>query len=145
MMDDRKMLCTFRLDGHWFGIDVSVVQEVIREQEMTALRWANDAVQGLLNLRGQIVTAIDLRRGLGMAARPDLKRGANVVVRVGTSAVSLWVDDVGDVVEVDMASFERAPATLGGVSRDMIYGVYKLDDHLLLALDLTRVVGAVMT
>lgn len=144
-MTDRRSLCTFKLEGHWFGIDVACVQEVLRHQETTSLRWAHDAVQGLMNLRGQIVTAVDLRRGLGLPPRPEGMRGANVVVRVAGSAVSLWVDEVGDVVEVDSASFERAPTTLAGVHRDLIHGVYKRPDHVLLALDLPRVMSAVMT
>jgi len=144
-MSALKSLCTFRLDGHWFGVEVSSVQEVLRHQPVTALRWANESVQGLLNLRGQIVAAVDLRRGLGMAPRPAGLKAANVVVRIGGAAVSLWVDEVGDVAEVDEACFERTPATLSGVSQYLIRGVYKRDDHLLLALDLPRVMSAVMT
>jgi len=141
----RRTLCTFRLDGHWFGVEVSSVQEVLRHQPVTALRWANESVQGLLNLRGQIVAAVDLRRGLGMAPRPEGLKAANVVVRIGSAAVSLWVDEVGDVAEVDESTFERTPATLSGVSQYLIRGVYKREGHLLLALDLPRVMSAVMT
>jgi purine-binding chemotaxis protein CheW len=150
-MSVRKKLCTFRLAEHWFGIEVASVQEVLRHQPVTALRWANDSVQGVLNLRGQIVTAIDLRHELGMPARPASLDPTNVVVRSAGSAasapttVSLWVDEVGDVAEVEGAQFERTPPTLTGVSRELIRGVYKLDDHLLLALDLPRVLSALAT
>ena len=150
-MSARKKLCTFRLADHWFGIDVASVQEVLRHQPVTALRWANASVQGILNLRGQIVTAIDLRRELAMPARPASIDPINVVVRapVGPASapttVSLWVDEVGDVEEVDAAQFERTPPTLTGVSQELIHGVYKLDDHLLLVLDLARVLSAMTT
>jgi len=144
-MSERKTFCTFRLEGHWFVIEVESVQEVLRHQPVTALGWANESVRGLLNLRGQVVAAVDLRRGLGMAPRPSEQLASNVVVRIGGAAVSLWVDEVGDVAEVDTAAFERTPSTLAGVSQYLIRGVYKLEDHLLLALDLPRVINAVMT
>ena len=149
-MKSHRTLCTFQLAGQWFGIEVGSVQEVLRHQPVTALRWANAAVQGLLNLRGQIVTAVDLRRGLGLPDRPEGQAPVNVVVRIpgrtGSAPVmSLWVDEVGDVVDVDAADFEATPPTLRGVSREFVRGVYKQSDHLLLALDLPRVVSAVMT
>jgi purine-binding chemotaxis protein CheW len=143
-MSARATLCTFRLDGHWMGIDAASVQEVLRHHPVTALRWAHAAVQGLLNLRGQIVTVVELRSVLGFAPRPEGRVPTQVVVRIGGSAVSLWVDEVGDVLEIDAGRFERTPGTLARVNRDLLRGVYRLDDQLLLELDLPRVLGAVM-
>ena len=142
-MNDHTTFCTFRVDGHWIGVEVVNVQEVLRHHPVTALRWANDAVQGLLNLRGQIVTAVDLRSALGLPPRSEGQRPTQVVVRVGAAVVSLWADEVGDVVELENSRFERTPGTLPRMSRDLIRGVYRLDHQLLLALDLSRVLGAV--
>jgi purine-binding chemotaxis protein CheW len=143
-MSEREMLCTFRLAGQWFGIEAARVQEVLRHQPVTALTWASDAVRGLLNLRGQIVTAVDLRRGLHLPPRDENDPPTHVVVRVAGSAVSLWVDDVGEVIEVDAGTREDVPTTLPEAMHAFIRGVYRTPDHLLLALDVPRLVGALM-
>ena len=143
-MSEREMLCTFQLAGQWFGIDAAGVQEVLRHQPVTALTWASDAVRGLLNLRGQIVTAVDLRRGLKLPPRDVSEAPTHVVVRIGGSAVSLWVDDVGEVLEVETAAREGVPPTLPETMHEFIRGVYRTPDHLLLALDVPRLVGALM-
>lgn len=134
MSDDRKF-CTFTLEGMLFGVEVLKVQEVIRFQEMTRVPLAPFAVRGLINLRGQIVTAIDLRRRLELSERPPDQPPMNVVIRANDEAVSLLVDEIGDVREVDEDAFERPPETLKGVARGLIRGAYKLKDRLLLVLD----------
>jgi purine-binding chemotaxis protein CheW len=139
--DDRPY-CTFFLDGHYFGIDVLKVQEVIRYQKMTLVPLAPAVVRGLINLRGQIVTAIDLRRRLDLPDRPDGERPVNVVVRTDDGAVSLLVDEIGDVLDVPEGAFERPPETLRGTARDLIRGACKLDGRLLLVLDLDRLLEA---
>lgn len=133
--------CTFRLDGLTFGVEVDRVQEVIRSQELTVVPLANPVVQGLINLRGQIVTALDLRRRLELPVRPDDRKPMNIVVRTATGELSLLVDEIGDVVDVDEATFESAPETLSGVARELIVGAYKLEDRLLLVLDTERAVA----
>jgi purine-binding chemotaxis protein CheW len=135
-----KQYCTFRLDTLTFGIEVERVQEVIRWQELTGVPLANPVVQGLINLRGQIVTALDLRRRLHLPERPAGERPMNVVVRTPAGVLSLLVDEIGDVVDVDQATFEGAPETLQGVARELIVGAYKLEDRLLLVLDTDRAV-----
>ncbi|HBE68693.1 MAG TPA: chemotaxis protein CheW [Planctomycetaceae bacterium] len=134
-------LCTFFVDGQMFGVDVQRVQEVIRYQEMTEVPQAPDAVCGLINLRGQIVTAIDLRKRLGVPDRPKDVLPMNVVVRGDDGAISLLVDQIGDVQEIEEANFEPPPETLQGSARDMIQGAYKMEDHLLLILDTDRAMG----
>jgi len=129
-----RQLCTFSLDGHLFGVDAQTVQEVIRYQEMTRVPMAPAAVSGLINLRGQIVTAIDLRTRLGLAPRPADKLPMNVVVRSDDGAVSLLVDQIGDVIEVTADKFETPPDTLLGPARELVHGAYKLDGRLLLLL-----------
>ncbi|WP_425616248.1 chemotaxis protein CheW [Anatilimnocola sp. NA78] len=138
-MNASRQLCTFFLDNHFFGVDVQTVQEVIRYQEMTRVPLAPKSVSGLINLRGQIVTAIDLRRRLGLEERASDRLPMNVVVRSDEGAVSLLVDQIGDVQEVDAESFERPPETLRGEARNMISGAYKMKDRLLLLLETSRV------
>ncbi len=123
-----------------FGIDVQTVQEVIRYQQMTDIPLAPDAVCGLINLRGQIVTAIDLRKRLGLPSRPEGQLPMNVVVRSDDGAVSLLVDQIGDVQESDLENFESPPETLRGGAGQLIRGAYKMKDRLLLILDTERVI-----
>ncbi|MBX9678077.1 MAG: chemotaxis protein CheW [Gemmataceae bacterium] len=137
-MKPTRQYCTFYLDRLMFGVEVQKVQEVIRYQEMTRVPLASRVVKGLINLRGQIVTAIDLRRRLEFADRPADQMPMNVVVRTDEGPTSLLVDDIGDVLEVDENSFEPPPETLRGVARDVIRGAYKLKDRLLLTLDSDR-------
>lgn len=139
-MADEHQYCTFFLDGHYFGIDVLKVQEIIRYQEMTRVPLAPPVVRGLINLRGQIVTAVDLRRRLDFGDRAAGQEPVNVVVRTPDGAVSLLVDEIGDVLRVTEKHFESPPETLRGTARELVRGAYKLPGRLLLILDTDRAV-----
>jgi purine-binding chemotaxis protein CheW len=140
-MINQQQLCTFYLDGLFFGVEVHKVQEVIRYQEMTRVPLASRVIKGLINLRGQIVTAIDLRRRLELRERPAGQLPMNVVIRTDDGPVSLLVDEIGDVLEVEAEAFEQPPESLRGVARELIRGAYKLKDRLLLTLDSDRAVS----
>jgi purine-binding chemotaxis protein CheW len=140
-MAQEHQYCTFFVNGHYFGLDVLKVQEIIRYQEMTRVPLAPPVVRGLINLRGQIVTAIDLRRRLELEERPPDQLPVNVVVRTDDGALSLLVDEIGDVLEVSDELFEGPPETLKGTARELIRGAYKLPDRLLLILDTERTVS----
>ena len=142
-MSTANQYCTFYVDGLFFGVEVLRVQEVIRFQEMTPVPLASPVVSGLINLRGQIVTAIDLRRRLGLVDRDPAELPMNVVIRTDDGAVSLLVDQIGDVLEVDSQNYERPPETLSGIARQLVLGVYKLKDELLLILDTDQTVELV--
>src|ERR1043166_1229485 len=133
-----NQFATFFLDGHYFGVDVLQVQEVIRFQAMTAVPLAPATVAGLINLRGQIVTALDLRTRVGLPSRSEGERPMNVVVRTDDGSFSLLVDEIGDVVEVDSRRFEPVPPTVDERTAELVTGVYKLDDRLLLVVDVER-------
>ena len=135
-----QQFSTFFLDGLYFGVEVLKVQELIRYQEMTRVPLASRVVRGLINLRGQIVTAIDLRCRFDLPERAVDRVPMNVVVRTDDGAVSLQVDEIGDVVEVHEEQFERAPETIKGQATDLITGVYKMQDRLLLVLDVARAI-----
>ena len=137
-MNTTQQYCTFFLEGSMFGVSVAEVQEVIRYQEMTRVPLAPPVVEGMINLRGQIVTAIDLRRRMGLKPRPDGQLPMNVVVRTSDGAISFLVDEIGDVVEADESTFELPPETLTGNVRTMIVGVHKLRDRLMHVLNTRR-------
>jgi len=135
---EAQQFCTFFVDGVQFGIEVVEVQEVLKYQEMTQVPLAPDVITGLINLRGQIVTALDLRKRLGMPPRESERRPMNVVIRNGESHVSLLVDEIGDVIEAEDGNFESSPATLDSATKELVRGVYKLEGRLLLILDTAR-------
>ena len=137
-MAERRQFCTFFLDGLRFGVDVQKVQEVVPYQEMTRVPLAPDTVRGLLNLRGQIVTGIDLRKRLDLGERPSGDLPMNVVLRGEDSPVSFLVDTIGEVIEVAADAWERPPETLHGRVRELIQGVCPLQDELLLILDTAK-------
>lgn len=134
-MGEAQQFCTFFLKDQFLGLPVQQVQEVIRYQEMTRVPLVPQVIRGLINLRGQIVMAVDLRRRFGMEDRSESQRPMNVVVRTGDGAVSFLVDEIGDVLEVNEDSFESPPETLQGPARELVRGVYKLQDRLMLVLD----------
>jgi purine-binding chemotaxis protein CheW len=137
-MAERQQFCTFFLDGLRFGVDVQKVQEVVPYQEMTRVPLAPPTVRGLLNLRGQIVTGIDLRRRLELPERPTDGLPMNVVLRGADSPVSFLVDEIGEVIDVAADACERPPETLRGRVRELIQAVYPLADELLLVLDTAK-------
>ncbi len=137
-MAQSSQFCTFYLDKLLFGVELKGVQEVIRSLNMTKVPLAPEVVSGLINLRGQIVTAVDLRQRLELEPRSPDTLAMNVVVRSEDGAVSLLVDEIGDVVEVEERTFEPPPETLRGSVRTVILGIHKLDDRLLHVLDIEK-------
>lgn len=126
--------CTFVLDGHLFGVPVEKVQEVLRHQDIRSVPLAPREIRGLLNLRGQIVTTVDLRARLGIPPAEEAS-AVNVVVRTPDGPVSLLVDQIGDVLEPAASTFEPAPDTVPRNVRDLVERVCKLEDRLMLVLD----------
>jgi purine-binding chemotaxis protein CheW len=137
-MSHSSQFCTFYLDKLLFGVELKGVQEVIRSLDRTMVPLAPPVVSGLINLRGQIVTAVDLRRRLELDSAPPGTRSMNVVVRSVDGAVSLLVDEIGDVVEVEESTFEPPPETLRPSVRNVILGIHKLKGRLLHVLDIEK-------
>lgn len=135
---DDPRFCTFYLGDLYLGVPVTSVQEVIRFQERTKVPLVSPVIHGLINLRGEIVTTVDLRHRLELEPRPDDQEPINVVVRHHDGVVSLLVDEIGDVFEVTNDDFDPLPPTLTGVYRDFVQGIYKLEGQLLLILDTDR-------
>jgi len=139
--DDKgtREFTSMTVAGQLFGIPVLTVQDVIGEQRITRVPLAPPEIAGTLNLRGRIVTAIDMRRRLGLPPRPPENPGMNVVVERGGELYSLIVDSVGEVLSLDGEVFERNPATLDPVWRDVSLGVCRLDKELMVVLDVARI------
>ncbi len=131
---------TFFVGDLFFGVDVLRVQEVLRFQQMTSVPQAPEVIEGLINLRGQIVTAVDMRRRLRLSPRSAEQAPMNMVIRTEDGPVSLLVDEIGDVLDVDNTQYERPPESLDSAARELIRGVYKLKDRLMLVLDVEQTV-----
>ncbi|WNM24577.1 chemotaxis protein CheW [Demequina capsici] len=131
----RHQLATFKLDDRLYGVDVSRVQEALKMQAHTPVPHAPEAVAGLVNLRGQVVLMVDLRARLGRAPYGPDDEPMMMVVNIDGEPVSLLVDQVGDVLELDSDSFGPPPPTLEASLQEVVTGVYSLENDLLLSLD----------
>ncbi|MDE1152030.1 MAG: chemotaxis protein CheW [Micavibrio sp.] len=132
---DTIQFATFQVGDLFFGIQAVRVQEVIRQQEMTRIPLAAPAIQGLINLRGQIVTAIDTRHTLGLPPAAPESQPMNIIIQAEDGAVSLLVDSIGDVLEVPQNSYAPIPDNVPPRQRNLISGVFKLRDRLMLLLN----------
>ena len=130
-----KQYATVHVDTLFLGIEVAKVQEVMRDQQMTDVPLAPPAIKGLINLRGQIVIAVDTRHSLGLAALETGESAHNIIIRSDDGGVSLLVDEIGDVLDVPIEAFAPVPENMPAERRELIEGVYNLNERLLLILD----------
>ena len=137
-----KQYATFWLGHGLYGIEVGRVREVLRQLDITAVPLAPATVAGLINLRGQVVTTIDLRERLQLGSATEDVQSMLVVVLVAGESIALLVDRIGGVVDVSDDQFEPPPDTLHGVVRELVLGAYKLEGQLLLGLDVDAAVAA---
>jgi len=135
-----RIYVTLRVDGQLFGVPVAHVQDVIRKQRITPAPLAPGIVAGVLNLRGRIVTAIDLRKRLGLAPYPDPEKIMKIVVEHHHELYALIVDSVGDVLTLSSGLMEKPPANMDETWRHVSTGVFKLDKELLVILDIGNIV-----
>ncbi len=133
-----KDYLTIEIAGQSFGIPVLQVQDVLREQAVTRIPLASSEVAGSLNLRGRIVTAIDVRRRLGLPDRKEDETNMSVVVEHNNELFSLIIDSVGDVLSLEDKNFEKNPGTLEPAWRDISTGIYQLEDDLLVIMDVSK-------
>lgn len=131
---------TFMVGGLHLALPVQLVEEVLRRHQVTRIPLAPHGVAGLMNLRGQLVLAIDLRARIGVFPRDPDREPMHVVVRVGGAAYGLLVDEIGDVLELDAEVHDVVPDRVRGDLRHLLTGVIRLPDELLLALDVQRVI-----
>jgi purine-binding chemotaxis protein CheW len=137
---ETRQYSTFRVADMFMGIELTRVQELLRYQEMTSVPLAPRAIEGLINLRGQIVTALDVRRILGLPpVESDEALPMNIVIRSEGGPVSLLVDEICDVIDVPLAASTPLPENISPEQRELLEGVYQLECGLLLVLDTERV------
>jgi len=140
-----KEVLTINIAGQKFGVPVLEVEDVLGPQKVTKIPLAPPEVAGSLNLRGRIVTAIDVRCSLGMERREIADKQMSVVVEHKDELYSLVIDSVGDVLNLKDSDFEKNPATLDALWRDISVGIYRLEDELLVILDIPKLICAVNT
>lgn len=143
MENGNNDFVTIYLAGQLCGIPVLAVHDVLSEQKITKIPGAPAAVSGALNLRGRIVTAIDLRKRLNLPARDDSSNNKqmSIVVEYDGEPYSLLIDSVGDVLSVAEESFERNPVTLDACWQSVSDGIYRLDGELLVILDVEKLLS----
>ena len=134
-MSAIRKICTFYVATTLFGVDVERVREVLRPQPLTRVPLAPAAAAGLVNLRGRIVTAIDVRARLGLPDERGSSERLHVIATTDGGLVSLLVDDIADLVEIEQTAFEVAPVTMRVQYRGLVPGVFKTEGPLLLLLD----------
>lgn len=129
---------TIRLAGQLLGIPVLMVHDVLSPQRITRIPLAPDWVAGVLNLRGRIVTAIDLRQRLGFKPHDERGKEMSVVVEHHGESYSLQIDQVGEVLSLEDSAIERNPVTLDQRWREVSLGIYRLEEELLVIVDVER-------
>jgi purine-binding chemotaxis protein CheW len=129
-LSQTKQFSTFTIDGRLYGIDVMKVQEVTKPLKVTLMRTAPPFVKGLINLRGQIATAVGLRELFGLTPDVSVEK-MTVVCKVDDVLLSLLVDNIGDVVEINETAFEPTPHTVPESVKVFMQGVYKTEDAIL--------------
>ncbi|MGD0215716.1 MAG: chemotaxis protein CheW [Terriglobales bacterium] len=134
-MTSVRQYCTFYLDHLLFGVESQKIQEVVTYRELRPVPLAPEVVSGLMNLRGQVVVALELRRQLELPDRPADMPPVCLVVHAEGGAVCLLADEVGNVVDVEEKTFEPSPETLSQRLRSVILGVHKLEHELMHVLD----------
>ena len=127
-MSDKSMkVATFRVHGHYLGLAVNKVQEILRPHVLTRVPLSHAAVAGLLNLRGKILTAIDVREHLKFPPREPGHEALQIVANTDEETVSFLVDEIGDVIDAPFDRSEDFPDTISGALRKMSWRIFKLD------------------
>ncbi len=137
-IEKTEEFVTFTIAGQLFGIPVLQIQDVLSSYRITRIPLAPPEITGSLNLRGRVVTAIDVRLRLGLPPRPADADSMSIVAENGGELYSLMVDSVGEVLALPHSAYERNPPTLDATFRTFANGIYRLDDQLLVVLDVNR-------
>jgi purine-binding chemotaxis protein CheW len=131
---------TFLVDGRLYGINIKMVQEITKSMQITGVPLAPNYIKGLINLRGQIATAVGLRDLFEIPTAIENQEKINVVCKCDSYLLSLVVDEVGDVLELDDGLFELTPETVSPQVSKFMFGVYKLPSNLLSVIDIQKVI-----
>ena len=138
---ELMQLVTFSIGEEEFGVDILKVQEIIRMMEITKVPRAPEFVEGVINLRGKVIPIIDLRRRFGLSARGHDKDTRIIVIEINNMIVGFVVDSVSEVLRIPSSTVEPPPPVVSGMESEYISGVGKLEDRLLILLDLDRLLS----
>ena len=139
---EKIQVVSFHLGNEEYGVDISQVQEIIRMVEITHVPRAPHFMEGVINLRGQLIPIIDLRTRFGMGREKHTKNTRIVVTEIGSKRVGIIVDSVSEVLNLPIENVEDAPEMIAGVGTEYISGVGKLNDRLIILLDLQKVISS---
>jgi purine-binding chemotaxis protein CheW len=139
--EDLRQFVSFVVAGEEFGVNILTVQEIIRPVDITRVPHAPDFVEGVINLRGRILPVIDLRTRFGFPGRDHGEDSRIIVVEIGPQTVGFMTDAVQEVLRVDVTSIEPAPELAVGIDAGYLRGVAKLDERLLILLDLENLLS----
>ncbi len=140
-MSESVQVATFRLGSEEYGVDISQIQEIIRMVEITRVPRTPEFVEGVINLRGQLIPIIDLRRRFGMDRIEPTKSSRIIVTDIGTKRIGMIVDSASEVLTIPLESIEQAPEIVAGLDADYLQGVGKMGERLIILLDLTMVIS----
>lgn len=141
-MGESVQVATFQIGAEEYGVDISQIQEIIRMVEVTRVPRTPDFMEGVINLRGQLIPIVDLRVRFGMERVPHTKNTRIIVTDIGTKRVGIVVDAATEVLTIPLEAIEEPPEMMAGVGADYLQGVGKVGDRLIILLDLTMVVSA---
>ncbi len=139
--DELLQLVTFSTGEEEFGVDILRVQEIIRTMAITKVPKAPEFVEGVINLRGKVIPIIDLRRRFGLQSKAHDKHTRIIVIEINTMIVGFVVDSVSEVLRIPASTVEPPPPVVAGLESEYISGVGKLEDRLLILLDLDRLLS----
>ena len=134
-------LVTFSIGEEEFGVDILKVQEIIRTMEITKVPRAQDFIEGVINLHGKVIPIVDLRRRFGFSSKAHDKNTRIIVIEINNMIVGFVVDSVSEVLRIPVATVEPPPPVVAGVESEYISGVGKLQDRLLILLDLDKLLS----
>jgi purine-binding chemotaxis protein CheW len=137
---NANQFSTFWVDGRLYGVSIKMVQEITKSMPMTPIPLAPDYIKGLINLRGQIATAVGLRELFKLQKPQDNQGKINVVCKIESYLLSLVIDEVGDVLELEDNLFEPTPETVSHSVSQFMVGVYKLPNNLLSVIDIQKII-----
>ena len=132
-------IVSFKLGNEEFGVDILLVQEINRMTQITKVPNSPDFVEGVINLRGKVIPVIDLRRRLNLERVEHDKGTRIIVVEIKNRTIGFIVDSVNEVLRVPADTFEAPPEMVSGIGSEFIRAVGKLEDRLLILIDLNKI------
>ncbi|HHY98096.1 MAG TPA: chemotaxis protein CheW [Firmicutes bacterium] len=137
----ERQLVVFGLADELYGIDIGVVREIVTMQRVTRVPRVPDYIEGIINLRGNVIPVVDLRKKLGLPAKEKTKDTRIVIVEVDSETVGLVVDMVSEVMRVPESSIELRSTLIGDLESDPVEGIVRLDDKLIILMDISRIIS----